>query len=657
MAKPDIPSRIESTPNEPRRVCTSRHDRVLLTSICRPIGPAHGDAPSVGYEVLHGQVTRAQGIFSPRSTNFTFALDYIAANLDAPTVVLHYPSHRELVRELRKGPAFVGVSFNLVTFHRMKEVVALVRKYAPAAKIVLGGYGTVLDDRTLAPFGDHVCREEGVGFMRALLGEPPRPMPYDHPLVTTTLRVFSVPVDRTGLIFAGLGCPHGCDFCCTSHFFKRRHIRLLPTGDDIFRVIERYLEIDPGMNLAILDEDFLLAKDRATRLRERVLERGTPLSIFAFASVKSLSRFAPQELLETGIDGVWVGYEGKRSGYAKQQGKPVEELIPELRSHGITVLSSMILGFDYQTPEVIRHELADFLALRPTFAQFLIYGPTPGTPFFERVMKEARLHRDLTEDPERYYRACDGFRAMVQHPTLAPREIEALQRECFETDFRVLGPSILRSVEVWFQGWKRYHDSESAYLRAKARRWAEEVRRTYPLFRVAKRWGPTPEAVARLEAEIEAALGPPSLGQRGLSRVAPLAAAWTRFTLRRDFFQHPKLHRRAYRTEPWTLRPGEFGSLRVTIERALRGTLIKLDGALDRSTARRLAAGILAHLRGTDAQVRVVVAEGTRAERKHLQLFGKALAAHRHRISVSVPSAPEIWDYLRKWLDVLPAST
>ena len=301
----------------------SHRPKVLLTSVCRPIGPAHGDAPSVGYEVLHGQITRSQGIFSPRSTNFTYGLDYIAANLDAPAVVLQYPSHSELIRELKKGPDYVGISFNLVLFQHMKEAVALVRQHAPRAKIVLGGYGTVLDDATLAPYSDHICRGEGVAFFRALLNEPPRPMPYDHPLVILNLKVFSVPMDRTGVIFAGLGCPNGCDFCCTSHYFKRRHIRLLPTGDDIFRVVERYLEVDPYMSLAILDEDFLLAKDRAVRMRELVLARGTPLSIFAFASVKALSRYTPQELLETGVDGVWVGFEGKRSGYSKQQGKPL----------------------------------------------------------------------------------------------------------------------------------------------------------------------------------------------------------------------------------------------------------------------------------------------------------------------------------------------
>ena len=620
--------------------------KVLLTSVCRPLGPAHGDAPSVGYEVLHGQVTRAQGIFSPRSVNYTYGLDYIAANLDAPAVVLQYPSHGELIRELKKAPDYVGISFNLVLFHRMKEVVALVRQHAPRAKIVLGGYGTVLDDATLAPYGDYFCRGEGVAFFRALLNEPPRPMPYDHPLVMLNLKVFSIPMDRTGVIFAGLGCPNGCDFCCTSHYFKRRHIRLLPTGDDIFRVVERYLEVDPRMSLAILDEDFLLAKDRARRMRELVLARSTPLSMFAFASVKALSRYTPQELLETGVDGVWVGYEGKRSGYSKQQGKPIEELIPELRSHGITVLSSMMLGFEYHTPEIIREEMAEFLALRPTYPQFLIYGPTPGTPFYERIMQEGRMRPDMAADPERYYRNCDGFTSMVVHPTMQPGEIEGLQRECFATDFQVNGPSIVRSVEVWFQGWKRYHNSDSPYLRAKAQRWAEEIHFAFPVFRVARRSGPTPEAAARLEAEIHAALGPPPMGARVRSFLAPAAAAWTGFTLRHNLLQHPKLVRRAYRTTRWALRPGQLGSLRVDLERALHSTLVKVEGVWDRASAKRLAAGIRAHLYHNDADVKVVVAGGTQAASRYLELLARELGPFRHRVSISVLTGPTTGEYL-----------
>src|SRR3989338_1232459 len=229
--------------------------RLLLTSVCRPLGPRHGDGTSVGYELLHGQVTRAQGMFSPRSHQVHFSLEYIAHNLDTPTVVLQYPNERELVRELKKGYEYVGVSFILATFHKMKRLVELIRRHAPGSKIVLGGYGTILTDQELAPYGDYFCREEGVGFLRRLLGEPPKEMPYDHPIIRNGLKVFSTSIGDNGMIFAGLGCPNGCDFCCTSHFFKRKHIRLLPTGRDIFNVLKNYREKNPSVKFTVLDED------------------------------------------------------------------------------------------------------------------------------------------------------------------------------------------------------------------------------------------------------------------------------------------------------------------------------------------------------------------------------------------------------------------
>jgi haloalkane dehalogenase len=173
-------------------------EKVLLTTVCRPLGPKYGDAPSVGYELLYRQVTLAQGIFSPRTVNIQFSLEYIAENLDAPTMVLQYPSKRELIRELKKGYDYVGISFLMAIFHKVKEMVAVIRQHAPNTKIILGGYGTVLTDEELAPYADYICREEGVGFMRRLLGEPEIPMPYKHPLIVSNLKVFGWKVSGTG---------------------------------------------------------------------------------------------------------------------------------------------------------------------------------------------------------------------------------------------------------------------------------------------------------------------------------------------------------------------------------------------------------------------------------------------------------------------------
>jgi radical SAM superfamily enzyme YgiQ (UPF0313 family) len=578
--------------------------KVLLTSVCRPLGEGHGDASSVGYELLFGQVTRAQGLFSPRAVHVQFSLEYIAENLDAPVTVLHYPSRRELIRELEKGYDFVGISFVLGTFHRMKEVAALVRERSPGSKIVLGGYGTVLSDDELLRHGDHVCREEGAAFMRRLLGETEAPSPLRHPLVVSRLKVFGREASRTGMVFAGLGCPNGCDFCCTSHFFKRKHIRLLPTGRDIYGVIQRYLEIEREMSIAILDEDFLLNRKRALELRDCVKEGGVPLSIFAFASVRALSQYTVTEILEMGIDGLWIGYEGTRSGFAKQAGRPVGELFRELRDHGISVLASMIVGFPYQTPEVIEEELAGLLDLKPTLCQFLVYGPTPGTPFYDRVVKEGLLHRDLADDREAYYRRCTGFTAMVKHPTMSAAEIEAAQERCFREDLRRLGPSIFRTVETWLLGYERLKGSGDRALREKASRLAFEIRRAYPIFlagralargREARRW------IRNLESRVHEALGPASLVERVRSAAAVGLAAWTGLMLKLDLFQHPSLTRHTFRMPEESLPSRVWRRLRgrdesghlVEVELRPEATVwISVAGKLSLSGAERLGAGM-----------------------------------------------------------------
>ncbi len=627
---------------------------VLLTSVCRPLGERYGDAPSVGYELLFGQVTRAQGLFSPRANHIHFSLEYVAENLEAPTTVLQYPSRAELVRELKKGYDYVGVSFILATFHRMKEVVALIRAHAPAAKIVLGGYGTVLNDEVLAPFADHICREEGVGFFRRLLGEPETPMPYGHPLIVSRMRVFGREASRTGMVFAGLGCPNGCDFCCTSYFFKRKHVRLLPTGRDIYRVIERYLEIEPGMSNVVLDEDFLLNKKRALEFRDCVLEGGKPLSIFVFASVRAISQYTVTQILEMGIDGVWIGYEGTRSGFAKQAGRPVEEIFTEFREHGIGILASMIVGLPYQTPEIIDGELSGLLALKPDLAQFLIYGPTPGTPFFERIMKEGLLHRELTEDPETYYRRCSGFKAMVTHPAMRPEEIEAAQARCFREDFNRLGPSIYRSLETWLLGYLKLKDSPSPFLRRKAGRFAAEIRKAYPAFLAGRLLGPTSGARKRtgdLEARIHDALGRPTWAERLQSIVAVGLAAWTGLTLKLGLFQHPRLIRHTFRM-PDESRPARAWHRLMREDRAAHAVEVELRpestvwvrvrGRLAAVHAEDLAADLREALRRTEDRLILDLRRLLHVDPGAAERMADGLKAYRDRIRVVMPPTGEM---------------
>jgi radical SAM superfamily enzyme YgiQ (UPF0313 family) len=626
--------------------------KVLLTSVCRPLGPKYGDAPSVGYELLYRQVLRAQGIFSPRTVNIHFGLEYIAENLDAPTVVLQYPSKRELIRELKKGYDYVGISFLMAVMHKMKETVALIRQYSPQSKIVLGGYGTVLKDEVLKPFGDFICREEGVAYFRRLLGEPEIPMPYKHPLIVSWLKVFGWKVSGTGKIFAGLGCPNGCDFCCTSHFFSRKHIKLLPEGKDIYAVAERYLDMDPTLVFLILDEDFLLNKKRAMQFRDCVIKGGKKLSIFAFSSIKAISQYTVEEILEMGIDGFWIGYEGMRSNYAKQQGRPVADILTEFREHGITVLASMIVGFDYQNQEVVAQELDGLMKLKPALAQFLIYGPVPGTPFYERIIKENLLQDVYTSDKDLFYRRADGFRTMIKHPTLSPEVIEKIQNWCFEQDFQRLGPSIYRVLEARLLGYQKLKNSTNRLLRAKAEYYADELRFAGPVFLPGRLLGPNAKVrswIGDLERRVYKELGSPTLAQRLKSLAAVGSALWTALTLKLDLFQHPKLIRTTYRLpgERWSgfeaweeiqrkVASPDF-SIQVELQHAKEQVWMRLEGAMSATQAEGLAQRIRESLERSKSRLVLDLQKLHWEKVEDLRPLREKLAAYQSQIRVVLP--------------------
>jgi hypothetical protein len=95
---------------------------VLLTTVCRPFG-GNGEGHSVGAELFHAQVTRSQGIFSYRQVIRCWGLDYIAENIEAPTVVLHYPSKREFRHEIQKQRYdIIGINFVVATFHKVQQM-------------------------------------------------------------------------------------------------------------------------------------------------------------------------------------------------------------------------------------------------------------------------------------------------------------------------------------------------------------------------------------------------------------------------------------------------------------------------------------------------------------------------------------------------------
>ena len=458
--------------------------KILLTTIHRPLGVENETCTkNITAEAYHAQITLLQGPLGIRASRLGIGLDFIAANLKNPTTVLHYPTKRTLIKELKKGYDYIGISFIICTFPKAKELCELVRIHSPKTQIVLGGYGTVLKE--CDQLADHVCREEGVNYFRRLLGQE-EVNTFNIPVITRGNEIMSVTTRPESIIPTGLGCSLGCDFCCTSHFFKRQYIPLIHTGRDIHKVMH---SVNSGKtklrNIGIIDEDFLADRKKIMEMAQlNAQEIEKPILFSCFATLKSLSQYTLEEFILMGLSGVWVGIESKRADYYKLKDIDAAQLISSLKSIGIIVLVSMIIGYDWHDEETIEEDFRYLLSLKPALSQIMIYSPCPQTPLHSKLLRENRL----LNIPFKYH---DGFHVLFRHPNFKPRELETLLLELIRREHEEFGPSIFRILEVQPAGYESLKDSSHPLFRARAREHQRLCLEIFPLLKLGIKKAPS----------------------------------------------------------------------------------------------------------------------------------------------------------------------
>jgi radical SAM superfamily enzyme YgiQ (UPF0313 family) len=457
---------------------SNQKQKVLLTTVHRPLGiNSENCTENIQAEMYHAQVTRAQGIFSVRTICTGWGLEFIAANLNVPVTVLHYPTRRILLRELKKGYDYLSISFVTCTFPKTIEACQWARQYAPETKIVLGGYGTVLKE--CDQYADYVCREEGVNFFQKLLGDK-KVEKFVIPPIHRSLKIMSVTTRPEAIIPAGLGCSRGCDFCCTSHFFHKKYVPILKTGREIHKVM---CSIDfpksTFRNIGVIDEDFLADRRRMEDVIELNGREIKKLIFFScLTSLKSLSQYTIDELLKMGLYGAWIGIESVRAKYSKLKDINAKELINSLKKVGIIPLTSMIVGYDWHDENSLEEDFQYLLSLKPAFSQFMMYSPCPQTPLYERMVQENRL----LDVPYIYH---DGFHALMKHPNLSSERLEAILNQFFQREYEELGPSVCRVMDILHEGYRTLYESTNPLFRARAREYKNLCLEIYPLLKIA----------------------------------------------------------------------------------------------------------------------------------------------------------------------------
>ncbi|MBW2999321.1 radical SAM protein [Candidatus Woesearchaeota archaeon] len=417
--------------------------KLLLTGVFGPYGikDKYAEGRGMQMELMSNQVTREQGVHSPRANFLSFGLYMMAENIEVPTTVLDFPRWKDFVNELKKGYTHVGISFIVPNVLKAKRMANYIRKNYPKTKIILGGYGTMIPEvRDNVPCDD-VCHGEGVRWLREYFREDTE-KPIKHPSVKASVNRFiygyRIWDDNVVNIVPGVGCRNGCFFCSTSHKFGRRYIPFLKSGADMFAACHECEKQNGTQHFGVIDENFLKEPERAKELLAEMERHLKSYSFGIFSSAETINELGVDFLVRLGVEMVWIGAESERNVFNKTKGIDLRKLIAELQSNGITVLASTILFLEHHDKKSIKEDIDWAIGLGAEMNQFMHLIASPGTKIHQRFAEEGKLIKDFP-----YSKLANMEELCFKHPNFNMDEVRKYIDYAFKKNYEINGPGVL----------------------------------------------------------------------------------------------------------------------------------------------------------------------------------------------------------------------
>ena len=205
----------------------------------------------------------------------------IQANISAPCAALDFPTRDDFARDSKTiNMTWSACRGSSSTSCKIREMCRMTRELSPQSVIMVGGHVAAIPGIENMIDADHIVKGEGIAWMRRYLGEDEN-APIRHPAIVSGMRTRIMGIrlpERKGAtaatIIPSVGCPMGCNFCTTSAFFggKGKFVNFFETGDELFDVMCQMEDELKVKSFFVMDENFLLHRERAMRLLERMKE-------------------------------------------------------------------------------------------------------------------------------------------------------------------------------------------------------------------------------------------------------------------------------------------------------------------------------------------------------------------------------------------------
>jgi hypothetical protein len=388
--------------------------------------------------------------------------EFIASNLDTPTTVLHGKiTSRKVLQKLQQGKeqgfpyTHVGFSTFVSTHSLFVEIIEAVRTFDNNIITIVGGVGAFFEEKN-STVADHICRTDGIPFLRNLLGEN-NDRPYTSVLVPNKLSIklcdLNFKID-TAMFVSKLGCPMFCDFCPTSHLFNGKCSQPFFTPQQVHDMMVEYRRT--------LKRDFQTIFCEPTMITNKKwwyelfdLFKGEPgdYAVMGATTIPSLLKFDFDRISDSSMrfDFFNIGIESFSKNYSKnQKHKDTRTVIKLLDDHGIISVATFIIGFDHQTHKSVWeevHQLTDMGATNNMVLNLKVM-PLPDHNGVESLWNKLKRENRLLDVPIDFYYLL-GFQAFL-HPHFKPgfTDMLPLLLDIYEYLDKEVGPMPLRYGDI-----------------------------------------------------------------------------------------------------------------------------------------------------------------------------------------------------------------
>jgi tRNA A37 methylthiotransferase MiaB len=233
----------------------------------------------------------------------------------------------------------------------------------------------------------------------------------------------------TALVQQSRGCTLKCNYCPYIILENATRVR---SPERVIEEMRAGIKAHGFRSFKFRDPLFGIDRKRVFRLAELIGALPQKIQFSIESRIDLLKNDVLKALREVGLTSITVGIETpSEETLRKYHRAPIRddrqrEFVLLCRSLGIRTVAGFMIGFPEDTEKSIHGVLRYAKSVNPTYANFNVVTPYPGTEFFEQIKSEI-----ATFDTTKY----TVYTPVLKYKHLTPEKVSELHAKCFTSYF------------------------------------------------------------------------------------------------------------------------------------------------------------------------------------------------------------------------------